>query len=51
MVVPPHRGSFLASRILEYRDSVGGFTEVGQLRDVPSIGEKTVQALAELVSL
>lgn len=47
----PGIGPVLASRIVQHRDSVGGFTEVGQLRDVPGIGEKTFQALAELVSL
>jgi competence protein ComEA len=47
----PGIGPVLASRIVQHRDSVGGFKEVGQLRDVPGIGEKTFQALAELVSL
>lgn len=47
----PGIGPVLASRIAEHRDSIGGFKEVGQLRDVPGIGEKTFQALVELVSL
>lgn len=47
----PGIGPVLASRIVQHRDSVGGFKEVGELRDVPGIGEKTFQALAELVSL
>jgi hypothetical protein len=50
-VDPSNRGPVLASRIVQHRDSVGGFKEVGELRDVPGIGEKTFQALAELVSL
>jgi competence protein ComEA len=41
----------LAERIVQHRDTVGGFKEVGDLRDVSGIGEKTFQALAELVSL
>jgi competence protein ComEA len=45
----PGVGPVLASRIVQHRDSVGGFKEVGELRDVPGIGEKTFQALAELV--
>lgn len=47
----PGIGPVLASMVLEYRDSIGGFTEIGQLRDVPGIGEKTFQALVDSVSL
>ena len=47
----PGIGPVLAARILEHRDSIGGFTEMGQLRDVPGIGEKTFQSLAQLVAL
>jgi len=36
---------------VEHRDAIGGFTEVGQLRDVSGIGEKTFQSLAPLVGL
>lgn len=47
----PNIGPVLAQRIIDHRDSIGGFTDLGQLRDVPGIGEKTFQALADLVSL
>ena len=47
----PGIGAVLASRIIQHRDSIGGFTDVGELRDVPGIGEKTFQSLAPLVRL
>ena len=47
----PGIGPVLASRIVQHRDSVGGFKEVGELRDVPGIGEKTFQSLVDLVTL
>ena len=47
----PGIGPVLAERIVQHRDTVGGFKEVGDLRDVSGIGEKTFQALVELVAL
>jgi len=46
----PGVGPVLAERILAHRESVGGrFTSVGQLREVPGIGESRFQTIAELV--
>lgn len=47
----PGIGPVLASRIVEFREDNGPFTEVGELRDVPGIGERTFQTLAELVAV
>ena len=38
-----------AQRIIDHRDSIGGFTEVGQFPEVSGTGEKTFQSLASLV--
>jgi competence protein ComEA len=40
-------GPTLAERIVEYRDSHGGFRSIGQLRDVEGIGEKRFESLRE----
>ena len=47
----PGVGPVLAGRILDWRDANGPFTEVGQLREVSGIGEKTFQSLAPLVAV
>lgn len=47
----PGLGPVLAARIVEYRDEHGGFTDVGELRQVPGIGERKFQQLAELVAV
>jgi len=47
----PGVGPVLAERILTHREAIGQFSEVGELRDVSGIGEKTFQDLAELVTV
>jgi len=47
----PGVGPVLAERILSHREAIGQFSEVGELRDVSGIGEKTFQDLAELVTV
>ena len=42
-------GPTLAARILEYRDSQGGFRSVDQLREVAGIGDKRFEALRKAV--
>jgi competence protein ComEA len=40
-------GPTLAERIVEYRESHGGFGSIGELRDVEGIGEKRSESLRE----
>lgn len=47
----PGIGPVLAERIVTFRDDQGGFTSVGQLREIEGIGERTFQRLAELVTV
>ncbi len=47
----PGIGEVLAARIVAWRDEHGPFTAVGELRDVPGIGERTFQNLADLLSV
>lgn len=47
----PGIGPILAERIVAHREQAGPFTSVGQLRDVPGIGEKIFQKLAPLVAV
>lgn len=47
----PGVGPVLAGRIVAWRDQHGPFVDVGQLREVSGIGEKTFQSLVELVAV
>lgn len=45
----PGIGPVLAERVVRHREANGGFAQVGDLRAVAGIGEKTFQSLAPLV--
>lgn len=47
----PGIGPVLAQRIVDHREDHGPFSQVGDLREVPGIGERTFQTLAELVAV
>jgi len=47
----PGIGPVLAQRIIDWRDEHGPFRETGELREVPGIGERTFQALADVIAV
>ena len=47
----PSIGPVLAGRIIAYRTEHDGFRSVGELTNVPGIGEKTLEAIWDLVTL
>jgi len=47
----PGVGPALASRILEYRQELGSFSDIRQLREVSGIGEKLFAQIKDLVTL
>lgn len=47
----PGVGPALAGRIIEYRESVGSFSDVRELRQVSGIGEKMFAKIKDLVTL
>jgi len=46
----PHVGPVMAQRIIDYRAANGRFTSVEDLRNVTGVGEKTFEALKDLVT-
>lgn len=47
----PGIGPVLAGRIVQWREQHGPFRQPGDLREVPGIGERTFQGLADLVTV
>ena len=46
----PGIGPVIAARIVAYRKEIGGFTSVGELMNVPGIGEKKLEAIWDFVT-
>jgi len=51
LVTLPGIGEVLAARIITYREEHGPFQTLDQLKGVNGIGDKVVEAIAELVTL
>lgn len=47
----PRIGPAMAQRILDYRDTNGPFTSTDELRNITGIGDKTFEALKDLVTV
>ena len=47
----PEIGPVLAQRILDYREEHGGFSAVEELKNISGIGEKTYDAIKNLVKV
>jgi competence protein ComEA len=47
----PEVGPVLAQRILDFREEYGGFIVVEELLEVPGIGDKTYEAIQNLVDV
>ena len=45
----PHVGEVIAGRITDYREQLGGFTDIRQLLDVDGIGEESFADIAAFV--
>lgn len=42
----PQVGSVMAQRIIQYRDVLGGYESLGQLRDIKGVGDATFDAIS-----
>lgn len=51
LVLLPKIGEVLAQRIIDYRDSVGGFSSKEELKNVSGIGNKIYEGLKDLVTV
>ncbi len=51
LITLPGIGEVLAARIIAYREEHGPFQTLNQLKGVNGIGDKVVEAIAELVTL
>lgn len=47
----PGIGASYAQRIIDYRDSHGGFKNISELKNIKGIGDKTFDKLKDLVSI
>ncbi|MCD6574358.1 helix-hairpin-helix domain-containing protein [Candidatus Aerophobetes bacterium] len=47
----PGIGPELADRIVSYRDKIGGFKSVSQLKQVPGIGETRLQKIKDMLTI
>lgn len=47
----PGIGETLASRIIEYREEIGGFTDISQLTEVKGIGDSLLENISEYITI